>query len=109
MPSIRWHDRPMPNLAMEREMIELCARLGAMETTKKWTTDAGDVSESKNENVARPDEEEVAVEDVAEERIFRVVARIVSRENMDITMYKGNLYIEELLDWFRALDKYFDY
>jgi hypothetical protein len=24
-------------------------------------------------------------------------------------MYEGNLDIEELLDWFRALDKYFDY
>jgi hypothetical protein len=28
---------------------------------------------------------------------------------MDIPMYEGNLNIEELLDWFRALDKYFDY
>ena len=24
-------------------------------------------------------------------------------------MYEGNLDVEELLDWFRALDKYFDY
>jgi hypothetical protein len=73
------------------------------------TTDVGDVSESKNENEARPDEEEVVVEDVAEERLFRVVARIGAREKMDIPMYEGNLDIEELLDWFRALDKYFDY
>jgi hypothetical protein len=28
---------------------------------------------------------------------------------MDILMYEGNLDIEELLDWFRALDKYFEY
>jgi DNA-binding transcriptional regulator WhiA len=28
---------------------------------------------------------------------------------MDIPMYEGNLDIEELLYWFRALDKYFDY
>jgi hypothetical protein len=28
---------------------------------------------------------------------------------MDIPMYEGNLDVEELLDWFRALDKYFDY
>jgi hypothetical protein len=28
---------------------------------------------------------------------------------MDILMYEGNLDIEELLDWFRDLDKYFDY
>ena len=24
-------------------------------------------------------------------------------------MYEGNLDVEELLDWIRALDKYFDY
>jgi hypothetical protein len=28
---------------------------------------------------------------------------------MDIPMYEGNLDVEELLDWFRDLDKYFDY
>jgi hypothetical protein len=28
---------------------------------------------------------------------------------MDILMYDGNLEVEELLDWFRDLDKYFDY
>jgi hypothetical protein len=28
---------------------------------------------------------------------------------MDILMYEGNLDVEELLYWFRALDKYFDY
>jgi hypothetical protein len=28
---------------------------------------------------------------------------------MEIPMYKGNLDVEELLGWIRALDKYFDY
>jgi DNA-binding transcriptional regulator WhiA len=28
---------------------------------------------------------------------------------MEIPMYEGSLYVEELLDWIRALDKYFDY
>jgi hypothetical protein len=28
---------------------------------------------------------------------------------MEIPMYEGNLDVEELLDWIRALDKYFDY
>jgi hypothetical protein len=28
---------------------------------------------------------------------------------MDISMYAGNLDVEELLYWFRALYKYFDY
>ena len=32
-----------------------------------------------------------------------------AREKMEILMYEGNLDIEELLDWIRDLDKYFDY
>ena len=28
---------------------------------------------------------------------------------MDIPVYEGNLDVEELLDWIRALDTYFDY
>jgi cell fate (sporulation/competence/biofilm development) regulator YlbF (YheA/YmcA/DUF963 family) len=31
------------------------------------------------------------------------------REKMDIPVYEGNLDAEELLDWIRALDTYFDY
>jgi hypothetical protein len=108
MPPRRRQDRPMPDPAVEREMRELCARLDAMETTQRQTVDVGDVSEAESENEAGA-EEEVVAEDAAEERLFRVVARIGAREKMDIPMYEGNLDVEELLDWFRALDKYFDY
>jgi hypothetical protein len=44
-----------------------------------------------------------------DECLFRVVVRIGAREKMDIPMYEGNLDVKELLDWIRALDKYFDY
>jgi hypothetical protein len=67
-------------------------------------TNIGDVSESESENEVGA-REEVVAEDVVEERLFRVVARIWAREKMDIPMYEGNLDVEELLDWFRALDK----
>jgi len=88
----------MPDPAVEREMRELCARLDSMETTQSWTTDTRDVSESKNENESRPEEEEVVVEDATEERLFRAIVRIGAKEKMDILMYEGNLDIEELLD-----------
>jgi hypothetical protein len=32
-----------------------------------------------------------------------------AREKLDIPMYEGNLDVEDILDWFRDLDKYFDY
>ena len=97
----------MPDPAVEREMQELRARLDAMEIVQRRKVDARDISEAESENEAG--NEEVATKDVAKERIFRVVARIGAREKMDIPVYEGNLDVEELLYWIRALDKYFDY
>jgi hypothetical protein len=104
----RCEDRPMPDLAMERKMREIHARLDTMETAQRRTIDVGDVSEVESENEAGT-EEEVVAKDATEERLFKVVARIGARPNMDISMYEENLDIKELLDWFRALDKYFGY
>jgi hypothetical protein len=98
----------MPDPTVEREMRELCARLDAMETTQRWTHDDGYVSEFERENEARA-KEEVTAEDVVEELLFTVFARISDRKKMDILMYEGNLDVEEMLDWFRSLDKYLYY
>jgi hypothetical protein len=99
---------PMPDPIVEREMRELHALLDAMETVQRQTPDTGDISEAKSENEARA-EEEVIAEDVTEELLLKVVARIGAKEKMEIPMHEGNLDIEDLLDWFRDLDKYFDY
>jgi hypothetical protein len=72
------------------------------------TPDTRDISEAESENEVGAEEEFVS-EDVVEERLFKNVARIGAREKMDIQMYEGKLDIEEMLDWLRALDKYFDY
>jgi hypothetical protein len=69
----------------------------------------GDLSESESEDEAGHEGEEVAAEDAANERLIRVVARMSAREKMDIPVYEGNLDVEELLDWIRDLDMYFDY
>jgi hypothetical protein len=105
---LRRRDRPMPDPAVEIEMHELHTRLDAMETAQRHTIDIGDISEADSENEARHGEE-VTVKDVVDEHLFRTVARIRARENMEIPMYEGNLDVEELLDWIRALDIYFDY
>ena len=99
----------MPNPTVEREMCELCARLDAMETTQRCIVNARDISEAESENEAGQKGEEVAIEDVADECLFRVVARIGAREKMEIPMYEGNLDVEEIQYWIRELDKYFDY
>jgi hypothetical protein len=107
----RRRDRPMsmPDPAREREMRELRARIDAMETAERCTVDVGDISEAESENEARNEGEEVAVKDAADECLFKVVARIGAKEKMDIPLYEGNLDVEEILDWIRALDKYFNY
>jgi len=104
----RRQERYIPDPSMERYMRELCARLDAMETTQGQTPNTGDISEAESENEEGV-EEEVVAEDAIGECLFKVVARISAREKMDISMYEGNLDVEELLDSFRSLDKYFDY
>ena len=41
--------------------------------------------------------------------MIRAIARMGARAKMDILVYEGTLDAEELLDWIRALDTYFDY
>jgi hypothetical protein len=95
---LRRRDKPMHDPTIEREMHELCSRLDAMETAQRHTIDARDFSEAESENEAGHEGEEFIVEDAADEQLFRVVARIGAREKMEITMYEGNLDVEELLD-----------
>jgi hypothetical protein len=80
-----------------------------MEIRERRKDDAGDISESEDEDDAGHEEEEIPVEDAASERLLKVVARMSTRVKMDIPVYEGNLDGEELLDWIRALDTYFDY
>jgi hypothetical protein len=91
---LRRRDIPMSDAAVEREMHELHDRLDAMETAQRHTVEVGDISEAESENEARNEGEEVSIEDVADELLFRVVARIGARSKMDIPMYEGNLDVE---------------
>jgi hypothetical protein len=60
----RHKERPVVNVAMEEEMIQLRARLDAMETTQRRALDVGDVDEVESEDV---EEEEVVGEQATEE------------------------------------------
>jgi hypothetical protein len=93
---------------MEREIRDLRARLKDMETTQRRTTSAGDLSDSDSE-VEDEHEEEVAAEDAANEHLIKAISWMGEKTKMDIPIYEGNLDVEELLDWIRALDTYFDY
>jgi hypothetical protein len=77
-----------------------------MEAMQRRTLATEDVSDAESEEI---EVEEVIGEDAAEERLLKVVVKLGARAKMDIPMYEGNLDVEELLDWIRSLDKYFDY
>jgi hypothetical protein len=98
----------MADPAIERQMCDLQARLEDMETAQRCTTSAGDLGDSESEIEAEC-EEEVAAKDASNERLIRAIARMGAKAKMDILVYEGNLDVEELLDWIRALDTYFDY
>jgi hypothetical protein len=106
MPPRRRVEPPIANRAMEREIRELGARLDAMEIAQRRALDVGDVSDAENEEV---EVDEVVAEDAAKERLLKVVVKLGARAKINVPMYEGNLDTEELLDWIRAMDKYFDY
>jgi hypothetical protein len=107
MPRIR--GRQLPDPPGERDLHDLRARMDSMEIAQRCAVSARDLSDSESENEAKHEGEEVATEDAANEHLLRAVARMGAREKMDIPVYGGNLDVEELLDWIRALETYFDY
>jgi hypothetical protein len=100
---------PAGNPEMERQIRDLRARLEDMEATQRRGADAGEFSDPEVEEEAGHDEGEVSAEDASTERLIRAISRMSSKTKMDIPTYEGSLNAEELLDWIRALDTYFDY
>jgi hypothetical protein len=89
-------------------MRDLRARLEEMETAQRCGVGAGDLSDFEVEEEAGH-EEEVIAEDASTERLIKAISRMGAKAKMDIPVYEGNLDAEELLDWIRALDTYFNY
>jgi hypothetical protein len=103
-----WRERQVQNPEMERKMHDLQVRLEYMEEAQRRTISARDLSNSEGEVEAEL-QGEVAAEDAANERLIKAIARMSSKTKMDIPTYEGSLDAEELLDWIRALESYFDY
>jgi hypothetical protein len=106
--NLRRRGRQAQNPEMEREIHDLRARLEDMETAQRCTASAGNLSDSESE-VEVEHGEEVAAEDAANECLIKAIARMGAKTKMDIPFYEGNLDAEELLDWIRSLDTYFNY
>jgi hypothetical protein len=77
-----------------------------MEAAQRRASDAGYISDAQSEVV---EVEEFTGENVVEEHLLRAVFRLGARAMIEVPMYEGNLDVEELLDWIRSMEKYFDY
>jgi hypothetical protein len=106
---VRRRGRPAGNAEIEQEMRDLRARLEEMETAQRRGVGATEFSDPEIEEEAGHDQEEVTAKDASTERLIRAISRMSSKMKMDIPIYEGSLNVEELLDWIRALDTYFDY
>lgn len=42
-------------------------------------------------------------------KIIKMLAKVGGKPKMEILMYEGSLNAEELMDWIRSIDQYFDY
>ena len=101
--------RPAGNAEIEKEMRDLRARLEEMETAQRCGVGAAEFSDPEIEEEAGHAEGEISAEDASTKRLIRAILRMSSKTKMDIPVYEGSLNTEELLDWIRALDTYFDY
>ena len=76
-----------------------------METTQRRAPDDGAESSSEESDA---DVEEVE-EDNETAKVLKMLEKVGSKPKMEIPMYEGSLNAEELMDWIRSIDQYFDY
>jgi hypothetical protein len=100
---------PGKNLEVERQLQELRSMIVDIGIKQRRKADAEDTNESEDEGEAGQGEGQIPAEDAANERLMKAIARMSSKTKTNIPTYEGNLDAEELLDWIRALDTYFDY
>eukprot|EP00253_Pinus_taeda_P013296 PITA_13296 len=96
--------RPEPNAVLIEEVRRLRERMETMETPQRRTRDERTESSSDES-----DEEVEAGEENETAKVLKMLAKVGSKPKIEIPMYEGSLNTEELMDWIRSIDQYFDY
>eukprot|EP00253_Pinus_taeda_P021377 PITA_21377 len=75
-----------------------------METAQRRAPDVKtkSSSEESKQAVEAREENETA-------KVLKMLAKVGSKPKIEIPMYEGSLNAEELMDWIRSIDQYFDY
>jgi hypothetical protein len=105
----RGRGRQVQNPEVDRELHNLHAMIVYMDIRQRRKDDVGDISEYENEDDTGHGEEEIPVEYATNEHLLEDLTRMGAKLKMNIPVYEGNLDVEEILDWIRALGTYFDY
>eukprot|EP00253_Pinus_taeda_P002204 PITA_02204 len=75
-----------------------------METTQRRAPDVKTES-----SLEESDEEDEAREETETAKVLKMLAKVGSKPKIEIPMYDGSLNAEEVMDWIRSIDQYFDY
>eukprot|EP00253_Pinus_taeda_P030391 PITA_30391 len=78
-----------------------------METMETAQRRAPDVKTESSSEAS--DEEDEAGEETETAKVLKMLAKVGSKPKIEIPMYDGSLNAEELMDWIRSIDQYFDY
>ena len=70
--------------------------------------------ERRNSEIIDTSDEEESSEEEQEDipdkvKVLRMPVKASNMPKVEVTMYEGNLNVEELMDWINALAKYFDF
>lgn len=79
--------------------------MDTMETTQRRAPNDG--AESSSEGSAADVGEVEKGNEIA--KVLKMLAKVGSKPKMEIPMYEGSLNVEELINWIRSIDQYFDY
>lgn len=102
-------------VTMDREMFDECVR-----TMRTMTNEVAAIKESQrrgcipdaldhnDEEVEEVEAREAATEDEPEEKLIKLLTDMRGRAKIDVRTYSGSLDPEDLIDWFREMEKYFD-
>lgn len=95
--------RPETNSILLEEVRSLRTTMKKIETAQRRPPNEGDDSSSEESPEGELDEDSETT------KIIKMLAKLGGKPMVEIPMYEGSLNAEELMDWIRSLDQYFNY
>ena len=88
-------------------MRSLKSQLDAVKESQKRGFSVETINHN-DEEVEEVNALEVEQEEYLGEKFIKVLSKMKGRSNMEVSTYSTSLKLEELIDWIREMEKYFD-